>query len=86
MLGYSDLLDSGQWHSDDVEVVGKPRPILSRDSIGSPSSGGHPSTALSSVNYVRPKFQAIANRAIADIKRNIENEQAYQRGLAGLDI
>jgi len=68
---YNDLLDSDQYHADDITVIGDPSPIpmgINRDGI---PFGGHQSTALNAVNYVTVDFESTARRNIEDTRRRI---------------
>ncbi len=66
------LLDTDQYHRDDVTVVGEassPVPSgINRDGI---PFGGHESTAFNAVNYIKVDYEAAARRNIEDTKRRI---------------
>ena len=68
---YNELLDSDQYHPDEIMVVGDPSPIppgVNRNGI---PFGGHQSTALNAVNYIAIDYEAAARRNIADTRKRI---------------
>ncbi len=82
---YNDILDSDYYHNDDVSTTGKPRPIPVgvSDTIKSGERvqipfGGHSSTALNAVNFVKVNREAVADRNLAWMRERIVNEKFYQ--------
>ncbi len=82
-MAFNPLLDTEQYHHDEVIVVGHPTPIpegigYSYSESRQVLSGGNPSTALNAVNYIAIDYDAAARRNIAAIRENIAREKAYQ--------
>lgn len=73
---YNDILDSDQFHNDDISVIGKPRPI---------PFGGHASTALNAVNFITVDREKAARRNLNYLHERIENEKSYQEKKAKED-
>lgn len=68
---YNDLLDSDEVHNDDITVVGTGSQIpLGMSESGIPF-GGHQSTAVDAVNFIRVDRQAIADRNLSYLRERI---------------